>query len=260
LDRCRAYLQTSGYQAPDNQVGAAGERHRAAQLGFDFLRADRLVRLEVHWALIQKWLSFRLPPEQLWSRFHSVQLGGQMVPVLAPPDNLVYLCAHGAKHQWERLIWICDLAELIRVETNLDWEAVIQRAEESHSLRSLFWGLRLAHELLEAPLPAGILQRARADASVETLVQGTLADFLEHPADLAPDRPRPKSDLVYLRGMDRFKDRCGYLFHLVKLYVQPSEKDRQFVRLPGALSFLYVVLRPVRVMCNALPSAIRNLS
>jgi hypothetical protein len=41
-------------------------------------------------------------------------------------ENLLLVrCAHGSKHLWERLGWICDVAELIRVrKEKSDWEKV----------------------------------------------------------------------------------------------------------------------------------------
>lgn len=260
LERCKELLRTLGYHAPENQQGKWAEQHRKAQLGFDFLRSDGLVRLEVHWAFIQKWLSFRVTTEQLWSRMTTVKLAGLPVPSLAPEDNLVYLCAHGAKHQWERLIWICDIAELIRTETALQWEEVLSRAQESGSRRNLLWGLRLAHELLGAEVPAHFLKAARSEAAVESLFQESMKKLCggaEQGSSVGPDS---RTDAVYLLGMDRLVDRCHYLWHLAKLFAGPSDKDREMIRLPVGLSFLYLLLRPLRILLCAIPVAIRKMN
>ena len=37
--------------------------------------------------------------------------------VLAPNDLLLILCVHASWHLWGRLLWICDVAELIRGKT-----------------------------------------------------------------------------------------------------------------------------------------------
>ena len=48
---------------------------------------------------------------------------------LAPEDNLLLLCMHGAKHCWSRLERVCDVAELITSHSNLDWVALVSRAK-----------------------------------------------------------------------------------------------------------------------------------
>jgi putative nucleotidyltransferase-like protein len=54
--------------------------------------------------------------------------GGQTVMTLSPEDLLVYLCAHGAKHVWEKLIWIVDVAGLINRHSDPDWRSVCDLA------------------------------------------------------------------------------------------------------------------------------------
>jgi len=36
-------------------------------------------------------------------------------------DELVLICIHGAKHFWERLMWIADVAALISRQTAINW-------------------------------------------------------------------------------------------------------------------------------------------
>jgi len=60
---------------------------------------------------------------------------------------------HGTKHRWERLRWICDVAELIRVREDVKWETLMRVAESLGSRHMLSLGLYLAHDVLGAPLP-----------------------------------------------------------------------------------------------------------
>src|SRR3712207_8653927 len=41
--------------------------------------------------------------------------------------SLLILCVHGTKHIWGRLSWICDVAELLRTQPDMDWEYVLDR-------------------------------------------------------------------------------------------------------------------------------------
>src|SRR5207244_11975507 len=63
----------------------------------------------------------------------SLPLGGTLVRTLSAEHLLLVLCAHGAKHCWERLGWICDVAELLRGTPALDLSGMLAQAR---SLRS----------------------------------------------------------------------------------------------------------------------------
>ncbi|NIV70872.1 MAG: hypothetical protein GWN41_12300 [Phycisphaerae bacterium] len=56
--------------------------------------------------------------------------------------------------------WICDVADLIRVQQNLDWQGVIWLARELHIERTLYIGLTG----LETMLPDSVLKAAKSDA------------------------------------------------------------------------------------------------
>lgn len=81
------------------------------------------VLIELHWELasLPAYLP-RLRVDDLWSRSIAIQFAGQPVRVLAPADELRYLCFHyAAQHQLARLIWLVDIAELVRTLT-AEWE------------------------------------------------------------------------------------------------------------------------------------------
>jgi hypothetical protein len=60
---------------------------------------------------------------------------------LLPEQLLLILCLHnGAKHQWEMLGWIADVAQLITIHKNMDWDEVMKQAVESGIERILFLG------------------------------------------------------------------------------------------------------------------------
>ena len=66
----------------------------------------------------------------------------------------MFLCAHGAKHLWARLGWLCDLARLIQMEQGIDWSEVFDQTRRSHTTRMILLGLLLADNLLGVELPA----------------------------------------------------------------------------------------------------------
>jgi len=253
--RAAQLLEFGGYVRPDLQTGVLEQEHLQSQLGFDFRRSDGKVQVELNWALIQKWLRFRLDPEALWTRLGRARLAGVEIPVLEVEDEFLFLCAHGAKHQWERAFWISDLGEIIRACPSLNWDRLLARSKQTGSRRVLLWGVRLAHDLLGAEVPPHVLKLAQDDAVVGQLTR----KIMEQLAAQQEPQPGPqsKSDMLYLLEKERFTDKGAYLVHLGRLLITPTAKDRQFAKLPQALSAFYFLLRPFRVLSERLLPRLR---
>src|SRR6185295_14836569 len=79
------------------------------------------------------------------------------------------LCVHGSKHLWERLAWICDVAELVKTRTDLNWSVLLERAVSTGNERMLFLGLYLANNLLDAPLPLHVESKVAKEKMVPSV-------------------------------------------------------------------------------------------
>src|SRR5262249_39919933 len=105
------------------------------------------------------------PLEKLFARQIRVPLDSREAPALSVEDELVFVCVHGAKHLWERLLWIADVAALISGQPSLDWDRAGATAKELGAERMLVLGLQLAVSLLDSRLPETVLDRIRRDRS-----------------------------------------------------------------------------------------------
>jgi hypothetical protein len=99
-----------------------------------------------------------------------VSTGAGEVWTLGPEDTLLFLCCHGTKHNWGALSWLVDVAELVRGQSGLDWDAVVRWSRVPGRRRPVQLGLHLAHHLLEAPVPAEVLTEGDRDPEVAALV------------------------------------------------------------------------------------------
>src|SRR5262249_2091104 len=112
-----------------------------------FWNPEKEISVELHWELSPKYMPFSPDFQRLSRRMAPAHPGGQQVMTLSPEDLLVYLCAHGAKHAWERMSWVADVAGLIHRRSDLNWEDVCALAVEQRCERVLALGLRLARDL-----------------------------------------------------------------------------------------------------------------
>ena len=119
------------------------------------------VELEVNWRQAPAyWLLPRLD-NKVWERLEIQRLAGVDTARLDSADLLIVLCIHGCRHVWETLKWLVDVAELVRGQPGLDWALLQARANEMGAAIMLEIGLVLAHDLLQAPVQAEILETAR---------------------------------------------------------------------------------------------------
>jgi len=149
------------------------------------------------------------------------------------------LCMHGSKHIWSRLIWICDVAQLLEVERKLDWDLAIREAKRLGLWRSLALGVLLAHRVIGAAVPKDVLKGFESDAGSRSLARYFEKNVLD-----APGVP-PKSRVPYSFKLLGFRDRARLLLSLDIL--RPNDRDFEALRLPKPLRPLYFVFRPLRL-------------
>lgn len=206
--------------------------------------ADR-ISVELHWDVAPKHFAVTFDMDALWSRLQTVDLCGKAVQSLSTADLLLMLCIHGAKHRWCRLSWICDVALLVNAHPDLDWSALLQTARQINCERILLLGLRLAADLMAAPLPAEMLQLARANGPVSTLatrISRRLCSATEPRFGLF------EHELLYPNMRERKRDRIPYIMHMVRQPVRLGAQDKALLPVPAYLSILHYPLRILRLV------------
>jgi len=209
------------------------------------------VEVELHWGFTSRRASFPVNLENIWTRLEPVYFKGKQVLSFTPEDLILLLCVHMARHSaravfWIRLQMICDIAELIRVNHEINWTEVMERAVKLRSRRMLFFGLLAASVLLGADLPEQVVHRLHREKSVKLLVS-QLREKLFYKNDESPWKG-VEALVYYLRTRESWLDRIRYLIPVVGELLTPNAKDRAILPLPSFLSFLYYIVRPIRLL------------
>ena len=200
------------------------------------------VHTELHWRLFEKKYNISLLSCAVEQKCQSVTINGQPVKTLQNELLLVYLCLHGAKHAFERIEWICDIDRLIRT-SEVDWDTAISLAEQSHSKRSFYLGLSLAHTLLHTPVPETLIPSIE-DETIQTLHTLTLSQMM--------NKKMGRSDLEKNRETFAFQSKLfdtklDMLRFRFSTFFKISTTDCQTFILPEPLKFFYIILRPLRL-------------
>jgi hypothetical protein len=227
-----------GADAPNEQsrpgVLPPQEYHHA------FAHRDGLTVVELHWAFAPGHFSWRCDMDRLWGRLETIVLAGTPVRTLAPEDLLPYLCVHGAKHCWERLEWICCIAELARTWRDRDWRRVLEEARAQGAERLLLLGLMLARDLLGAEPPPAFQQRLQEKPPRASLASSVRRWIFEEGGAVS----LPERHAFFLAARERLRDRLAYLAHHL---TNVNGRDRVLGKRVGVASRLF---RPLRLIAS----------
>ena len=197
------------------------------------------VLVELHTEYTLRYFPRRLNLAELCARRQPLCLAGRQVLTFCPEDTLLLLSVHGAKHFWERLGWIADIAALAQSPGGLKWNSLIVRARAWQIERMLWFGLGLAAELFDLHLPTDVTDCLERDSVAQQLMTAVSQRLLAGTqADLG----------LFSRFAFRVR-MCGSLLaglpYAMRLTFQPTEKDRG--RHARFLEPLYALRRPLRL-------------
>ncbi|MEO5902694.1 MAG: nucleotidyltransferase family protein [Gemmatimonadaceae bacterium] len=105
-------------------------------------------KVELHFALLERHLRFGMKLDDVWADSTMIECVGSDLRAMSRPHLMLFLCAHAAKHEWARLRWICDVAQLSSRMSDGEVKATVALARTLGARRLLALGLRLAHDIL----------------------------------------------------------------------------------------------------------------
>jgi hypothetical protein len=227
------------------------ESEQAARLSrgcaMSLSREDGKAIVDLHWELASSRFSLPFDLDNLWARVETASITGHRVRTLSILDHLLLLSVHGAKHRWERLEWISDVAALLAAHPDLNWEECFEEASKLRAERILVHTLLVASQYLGVILPYKVQQKLEADPVARSLaarVGETLFARIDSSLVTAEDTA------FHLQMREQLSDKMPYILHQVRRWIVPTERDRTVFQLPRFLSLLYYPLRPARLLCE----------
>ena len=127
IRRATESLQAAGFQAtvPLSAIDAGKIPGQ-----YLFCKTDTKLVVELHNDFTLRYFPRPLPIEEFFARRIRVCIDGHEAPALSVEDELVLICIHGAKHLWDRLSWIADVAALVTRKSDIDWQAAMETARK----------------------------------------------------------------------------------------------------------------------------------
>jgi hypothetical protein len=238
LSQVHRMLEQIGLRASEERLAFA----RAFDFELTYESEEQALSVDLHWSLMPRFYALPEEAEWVWDRCVAKSWAGRTIRTLRCDDSVLFLCAHGTKHIWESLGWVCDLALVLRAHPELDWEALFPRAAQQGLTRALSLGLFLAMDLLDARIPEPYSLRISADRKVRHLAGLVYGQLFEerssHWGAFASCR-------FLMSSRDNFRDalRCG-----AERVFQPTTAEWRSFRLPRSLFALYYPVRIFRLL------------
>lgn len=140
--------------------------------------SNRIIIIEVHDAIVPA-RPYKLDLPNLWNRAQEKIIDNEKISYLSPEDTFLSLALHLRRHTRRlTLKFILDIAELLNREgEKLDWHYIIESAKNNRIVTTVYCSIYLAKELLDASVPAGLLNKLRPHFIKNALLHYTVNKY-----------------------------------------------------------------------------------
>jgi len=215
-----------------------------------FYNKNLEIYIELHWELTGNYISKPLLLADVPNNFEKVLILNNRVSTLPPELLLLYLCIHGAKHEWEYLELVCCIDAAI-IKNNIDWKKLDILAKSWRAKRMLELGIYLSWRLFKTDIPSDIITKIENKNIVPQLAIHSISEMFGHNSHDKKQEHFTRSSRFHFDVRDMLSEKLRYL---LKLLFRPAKIDWGFYRPPAALSFSLYLLRPFRLFLSLIGS------
>lgn len=202
---------------------------------YAFKNINNGIVVELHWRLFSSKHILNIPFDDLHGNSELLTINNINLNVLNPTQNFHFLCFHGAVHQWYRLLWLRDIAQiLVKDRNHLDlfaqtnYYGTERVVEQAVRLSKLFFDV--------SPNNYNFCNKN----VISSIVQSSTKAILDS-ADSMNSRKISRFRLpIYKMKLKRgllYKFNCWTILH-------PNFQEWKTYKIKDSLFFLYFLLRP----------------
>jgi hypothetical protein len=212
-------------------TGPKGEHHRR------FLRGELMV--ELHFELASP-MYFPVKAGDIWHRSHPCSFRGKPIREMSRHDLVLYLCCHGLKHRFSRVIWILDLAGAMRGWPIQHYEKLMRQAQREDLEPWLLIGCEVVRTIFPQKLPLAMSATIATSPKVAQLARGAAIRLISEDPQINDYRR------FYLQAESNTWKRWRYRLR----YFVPTRSDHQWAHNHRIHPRLMVILRPLRLLAK----------
>lgn len=208
---------------------------------------DKEICLELHWRMGLNGLE--IPPAEIDKSLDKTMIAGRPVRVPGPEIMLLYLIMHGASHAWFRLRWLSDIKMLLG-QGGFCWDKLYDLAGRTGTVLLVHQAVLLASQILEAPVPKHVIDRAWQDNKAKRLVFAALP-FIQA-VNYEPESVKISDGLYFQAKSYELSLKASWRGKLgiIHRHFLPGGQDYCLLNLPAYLHPLYYLVRPLAWFCR----------
>jgi len=253
VDRAKQLVLNSGYQLNREVSPDAEMKFLEEDCEYTFVNSDTGVAVELHWRVLPRVIWNKVHPDSIWEKATRISVWGTTAFTLPPEELYLIVFLHDAlKHHWTELKQVSDVARVLEVHPEMNWERFFEPISQTRFERSVLVGFLLAHVLLGACLPEAIESRIESDPVIgdfTALAVGRLfrpgfglpsfSEWTNHVEALSLDRNPSSSAAMRTYSFPRY----------LRAVMTPEFRDRYALStVSPKLLFLQHLFRPARLL------------
>jgi hypothetical protein len=153
-----------------------------------YITPDRVL-VELHFRLHNNPDVLALDVTEVVAGGSTVRLGDTVLPTMPDALQCVFLSAHGARHEWVRLQWLCDIAVMVDRANPGDVLAWLETARRHGLVNPVVQALILAERLLDLKVPAEVSRAYRSSRRIRYIVRRAERAIFAGSGDEDHERP-----------------------------------------------------------------------
>jgi hypothetical protein len=234
-DRARVVLDSLDYTSSPAYFDPVCE-HPTSLRSFPFTKTAGVgFYVHLHWHLINSILPLfmiAVDMDEVWRESIEEQCGDNVVRVLAPHHEILFLAIHAFKHSYNKISLFTDLKKTLEhYACRLDWERVPDCARRWNAGTPLYYSLKIASKIMPITLPHRIMEAIKPKKQTR-LVAEVLARVREE--RLVTD------NLVYAIWLDMVQ---GFWAKLRFIFLSFFPSPRQLSQMYGVKLTPFIFLR-----------------
>ena len=242
--KVREILLSNGYVPDFNIKPSKLIKYIKTQRDLVFYNKDNKIVLEIHWNFSN--IFFYLPKNKgLWEKDTSIHINFYDLKILYPSvENMILiLCLHNANHHWSRLLWICDISEIIESGEKINWIKLIKDSEELGIKRILLINLKLSEDLLNLNLPENVKTYFESDDLLNGIVDHYKRQIFQRQAN--QNKSLLKKSIISIK----LRENIIYgIKDVIKSLTTPTVYEWKTLQVPTYLWFVYYLYRPFNLL------------
>lgn len=214
----------------------------------EFVSQNNSFAVDLHWGS-GTWFA---TCEQMLRQSEEQQIAGHNVRTLKPDLHFVYLCAHAAKHDWDTLVWISDIARALDSVHRFNWRKIARISKKLGIFHTVQTSVFIAHTLLDAKIPTAL-------KPVNQDLERVAEDIIRRYDKAVPPVVSLSKIPQWRRDWHIYDSKAQVAKQVALDLFKPTFSDWVRLKLPENLFWLYSITRPASKLYFTVRNAIDSI-